>query len=402
MSFDTVPLSEIAEVRLGRQRSPKNHSGPNNRKYLRAANVGWNGLILDDVKVMNFSDAEMATYRLQPGDLLLNEASGSPAEVGKPAIWMDEIEDCAFQNTLLRVRPGPAVEPRYLLHYLRQQAVSAAFARGSRGVGIHHLGREALANWPVALPSLAEQRRITAILDHADALRAKRGEALERLRDLTQSIFIEMFGDPHPDRTRWPTVALGEALTRIESGSSPNCLTRPARDGEYGILKLGAVTTGTFIPHENKALPSGVLPDLRNEVRVGDLLFTRKNTSELVGACAYVRDTPQGLLLPDLIFRLCLAADSRLIPQFVRHAMMYPSLRGHIQRLAGGSAGSMPNISKAKLQTVQIPRPPQELQRQFQDRLMSIDGLLVDNSDSSMRLDSLFTSLQSRAFRRDL
>lgn len=191
-----VELEAIAEVRLGRQRSPKNHSGPNNRKYLRAANVGWDGLKLDDVKTMNFTDAEMKTYGLEVGDLLLNEASGSPNEVGKPAIWMGEIEDCAFQNTLLRVRPTDRVDPRYLLHYLHEQAVTAAFARGSRGVGIHHLGREALSKWPVPLPPLDEQRRIAAILDQADAVRKKRWAVLRHLDDLRTSVFSGMFGDP--------------------------------------------------------------------------------------------------------------------------------------------------------------------------------------------------------------
>jgi len=96
------------------------------RPYVRAANVSWSGLRLDDVKTMNFTDSEMDTYRLQPGDLLLGEASGSPREVGKPVLWRGEIADCAFQNTLIRVRPkGP--DPEYLLHYFRHQALSGKF-----------------------------------------------------------------------------------------------------------------------------------------------------------------------------------------------------------------------------------------------------------------------------------
>ena len=72
------------------------------RPYVRAANVGWGGLLLDDVKLMNFTDAELAVYGLQAGDLLLNEASGSASEVGKPAIWTGEIVPCAFQNPASR------------------------------------------------------------------------------------------------------------------------------------------------------------------------------------------------------------------------------------------------------------------------------------------------------------
>ena len=75
------------------------------RPYLRSANVTWEGVSLDDVKEMNFDDNDYEKYKLEPGDLLLNEASGSPHEVGKPAIWHGEIDECCFQNTLLRLRP---------------------------------------------------------------------------------------------------------------------------------------------------------------------------------------------------------------------------------------------------------------------------------------------------------
>ncbi|BBX60564.1 Type-1 restriction enzyme EcoKI specificity protein [Mycobacterium shottsii] len=170
MNWPVRPLSEVAEVRLGRQRSPKNHQGDSMRPYLRAANVTWSGLSLDDVKSMNFTGEELATYRLKPGDIVLGEASGSPGEVGKPAIWSGEIPDCAFQNTLIRVRPREH-EPRFLLHYFRYQALVGKFVEHSRGVGIHHLGRARLATWPTPVPPIAEQRRIVDLLeDHLSRL----------------------------------------------------------------------------------------------------------------------------------------------------------------------------------------------------------------------------------------
>ena len=167
------------------------------RPYLRAANVGLDGLLLDDVMTMNFTDEEMNVYRLRQGDIVLGEASGSAKEVGKPAIWNDEVEDCAFQNTLLRVRPHSA-DSRFLLHFFQFQAGTGGFASRSRGVGIHHLGRESLATLPTPVPPIEEQRRIADILDRADALRAKRREALALLDDLTQSIFLDMFGQDSP------------------------------------------------------------------------------------------------------------------------------------------------------------------------------------------------------------
>src|SRR5690242_19856876 len=89
-------LQDVADVRLGRQRSPKNHSGPNMRPYLLAANVAWSGLSLNDVKEMNFSREEAERYQLREGDVLVSEASGSIGEVGKPAVWRGQIADCCF------------------------------------------------------------------------------------------------------------------------------------------------------------------------------------------------------------------------------------------------------------------------------------------------------------------
>lgn len=91
-------VGEVGDVRLGRQRSPKNRSADFPTKYVRAANITWTGLDLTDVLDMDFRPGERASYRLQPGDVLLSEASGSASEVGKPAIWTGELEDCCFHT----------------------------------------------------------------------------------------------------------------------------------------------------------------------------------------------------------------------------------------------------------------------------------------------------------------
>ena len=154
-----VRLEAIAEVRLGRQRSPARALGPNMRPYMRAANVTWNGMDLADMKDMDFSPGEQVTYRLRDGDILLSEASGSISEVGKPAIWRNQIEECYFQNTLIRVRShGPSLEYLYI-HFL-YDALAERFRAIAKGVGINHLGAENLSGWLDSLPPLAEQLRI--------------------------------------------------------------------------------------------------------------------------------------------------------------------------------------------------------------------------------------------------
>ena len=189
-------LESISEVRLGRQRSPKRANGPYMRPYLRAANVTWDGLDLSDVKEMDFNPGELETYRLEPGDILLAEASGSADEVGKPAVWKEEIKDCCFQNTLIRVRPYRLIVS-YLFHHLLSDARSGALGRAARGVGIHHLGAERSSSWAVALPPLAEQRRIAAEVERRLSVIQKMEHTVEaslaRAERLRQSILKQAF-----------------------------------------------------------------------------------------------------------------------------------------------------------------------------------------------------------------
>jgi type I restriction enzyme S subunit len=129
------------------------------RPYLRAANVTWDGLDLSDVNEMNFPPEQLETFRLQAEDILLSEASGSASEVGKPALWRGQIENCCFQNTLIRVRScGP--DPRYLLLHFKADAELGRFSKAARGVGIHHLGAKAMEEWPLRLAPFGEQLRI--------------------------------------------------------------------------------------------------------------------------------------------------------------------------------------------------------------------------------------------------
>lgn len=137
-------LGEVAEVRLGRQRSPKNHAGTRIRPYLRATNVTWDGLDLSDVKEMNFTEAESETYELRAGDVVVAEASGSASEVGKPAIWRGEIEGCCFQNTLVPIRTSH-LSPEFLRYFVLSEARSGRIGDAAPGVGIHHIGSARLS-----------------------------------------------------------------------------------------------------------------------------------------------------------------------------------------------------------------------------------------------------------------
>ncbi|GAA3268863.1 restriction endonuclease subunit S [Paenarthrobacter aurescens] len=295
----------------------------------------------------------------------------------------------------LPVKDSSRLDSTYLSRVLESMDHTGAANRAAMG---GTLNKASLAAIRIPIPPLEEQRRIAAVLDKADELRAKRRRAIAHLDALIQSIFHSMFGDPSKaeDGQR-----LEELLASIDSGTSPVSEDRPATPDEWGILKVSAVTSQTYIDSENKALISSK-PKTANEVCPGDVLFTRKNTPKLVAAVAIVRRTRPRLLIPDLVFRLNIRDRTQLDPEYLQSVMAYPTQRASVQRLAGGSAASMSNISKSKLATVKIPVPPLELQQTFATRVAAVERLKETHRKHLAELDALFASLQNRAFKGEL
>lgn len=307
----------------------------------------------------------------------------------------------AYQRTyIIESQDKTLLDTRYLYHFLDRYLVHLRGQSIGGVIKYIKLGNLTDANLP--LPPLPEQKRIAAILDQADALREKRRAAIAKLDELLQSVFLDMFGDPVTNPKGWDVSTLSNLLLSIDSGWSPKCEDRPANINEWGILKLGSVTWCNFNPSENKALPNGARPRPELEVRPGDILFSRKNTYELVAASAYVWETRPNLMLPDLVFRLILKNENAVIPIFLWQQLVNGHMRKGIQSLAGGAAGSMPNISKAKLKAVQVITPPIELQQRYVNVIQSYRRQNLRMQESLYKLDSLFSSLQQRAFRGDL
>ena len=303
---------------------------------------------------------------------------------------------------IIPILPKDGVSRDYLFYFLRTpDTVNLATSRCS-GANLPRLGPKQLASFQIPLPPLAEQKRIARILDAADTLRAKRREALAQLDTLLQSTFLDMFGDPVTNSMGWEFEGFDNWLDNIDSGWSPKCLDRKALVREWGVLKLGAVTWCEFDDSAQKALPPSLAPRPELEVAPGDLLFVRKNTHDLVAAVAYVHRVRPRLMLSDLIFRLRLKSGSGIEPTFLWQLLIQPKQRQIVQKFAGGSAGSMPNISKAKLKTLKLIKPSLDLQHQFAAIVESVEHQKASQRAHLAELDTLFASLQSRAFRGDL
>lgn len=129
---------------------------------------------------------------------------------------------------------------------------------------------------------------------------------------------------------------------------------------------------------------------------------SRANTTELVGATAYVFETPPNLLLPDKLWRFVWKQPVQVEPFYVWSFFQTATVRRELGRRATGTSGSMKNISKPKVLSMLVPTPPLLLQRQFAARVQEIRALEGRQAESRRRLDDLFQSLLHRAFQGEL
>jgi type I restriction enzyme S subunit len=263
-------------------------------------------------------------------------------------------------------------------------------------VTVKHLSARELSTIEFTMPEYEKQRKIADILVSIENIIEKKKQELEQLDTFVKSRFVELFGDPIKNPKGWEVVKLSECLERIDNGKSFTCDSN-AREGVFpAILKLSAATYGDYRPYENKALLDEKQFVESVEVHRGDLLFTRKNTPDLVGMAAYVFETPEKLMMPDLIFRL--VTNERMTPTFLWQLINNREFRPAIQGISGGSAKSMSNISKERLKNIEVICPPISEQKKLEGVLEQVDKSKSKIQKSLEETQLLFDSLMQKYF----
>ena len=364
------------------------------------------GLYIKDVLSGSEIRAEKE-YRVEEGDFVYNRLF---AWKGSFAVATKADDGCYVSNEF----PCFAVncdraDPLYLWKYFSRTSAwdeALGLSTGGTPTSRNRLKEEKFLALKLPLPPLPEQRRIVARIEELAAKinegRAMRERAVEETEALTISAKRSLFGET--PQTNW--IRLSRFVSEIENGKSPQCESRPATDDEWGVLKVGAISFGEFDERENKALPVGLAFEPRYEVRSGDFLMSRANTTELVGACAIVDRTRPRLLLSDKTFRFHFRCNAELSPDWLDHAMKSPALREQIERGASGTSPTMKNISKEKVLELLLPPHSLPEQRRIVEELdalqAKVDALKTLQTETAAELDALLPSILDKAFKGDL
>jgi type I restriction enzyme S subunit len=157
--WDSYRISDLGSVKLGRQRAPKFMTGKYFKPYLRVINVLDGELDLIDVEEMDFSDSDFNNHLLLPGDILITEGDiTSVFNVGRSAIYRGEIENCCFQNTLIRFRAGPKVIPEFAHYLFRAAFYQGVFAHAANMTTVAHLGADRFSKIRISAPPIKTQK----------------------------------------------------------------------------------------------------------------------------------------------------------------------------------------------------------------------------------------------------
>ena len=344
-------------------------------------------------------------YRALPDDLIF-----SKIRVGQGSLCVipDTVDHVAVSGEYPVYRVDPEVIlPGFLSLLLRteqfQKLLQSISSGNTTKKRIHPKQFEALE---VPLPDVDEQQRLVAeyaaaqaeaarLEAEADQIEADAVQAFEAALGLTplpalprQRTRIARYADldrwshegalqqaraDHSFEASYDLVRLGDAVADLKNGWSPQCLDRPITAEEWGVLKVGAVSMGHYRPEENKALPQKLEPVPGLEVVSGDVLIGRANILRLVGAAAYVRQTPSRLMLCDKIFRVEFDPEVPLDPEFLVAVLQTPALRQQIEAAATGTSPTMKNISKASLLDLLLPLPA-SLEEQQELVLSLVEG----------------------------
>jgi len=334
---------------------------------------------------------------LEEGDLIMSVRG----TIGKVGIVPHELHGGNITANLIRISPNKQrVYERYLWMYMRSPEFLNSLDNESSSTTIKTIKAPNLKALLIPLPSLEKQKRIADILDRAEALRAKRRAALAQLDEITEAIFIEMFGDPVTNPKEWKKVGMPEVVVGkygIKAGPFGSSLKKEEyTTSGYRIYGQEQVIAGRFDIGDYYISERKYQQLKACAVNEGDLLVS------LVGSFGKVLVVPPGIEPGIINPRLLKITPNKnlLTSDFLTALLSLPAIQAEFERMAHG--GTMGILNAGLLKQLQVILPPLDLQREFSHHVKAIENYKSAYEASLAELDELFFSLQYRAFRGEL
>ncbi|HEY2470154.1 MAG TPA: restriction endonuclease subunit S [Terracidiphilus sp.] len=328
---------------------------------------------------------------VKPKDLLL-AWSGTPGTSFGAHIW--EGPEGVLNQHIFRVDiDRTKIDPVWAMRSINNQ-LDHLISQAHGGVGLKHVTRGVVQEMTIPLPPLAEQRRITAILDKADHLRQMRRLTLQKLDSLTQSWFVCMFGDPARNPSGLPVVTLGDIVHSVSDG--PHVSPRYSETG-IPFLSTRNIRPGNIVWDDLKYITHEDAEVQWKKCRPqnGDVLYTKGGTTGLAVAIDF--NEPIAVWVHVALIR---PDTSKVDPTWLETALNSPHCYAQSQRYTHGIANR--DLGLTRMTRIQMYLPALDDQRKFVRVRREINRLIARATASLSELDRGFASLQHRAFRGEL
>jgi len=298
--WETSSIKRHFSVQLGKMlQNQPNGPGDTLRPYLRAANISWGKVLIDDLKEMWFSESEKAQYRIEKGDLLVSEGG----DVGRAALWNDELDECYIQNAINRVRSRNGALSSHLYYWTYFLKHVGYIDTLCNKATIAHYTAEKVMNTVYLCPPLPEQHAIAAFLDREtariDALIAKKQRFIELLEEKRQALITQAVTkglDPDVEMKDSGVEWLGEVpagwlvttlrrICRVQQGLQ---IPQAERYYDPGLGRLEYITVKSIHTEDAKDIKEYIQnPPERVVCHPEDILFARTGaTGEVItGYC---------------------------------------------------------------------------------------------------------------------
>lgn len=326
---------------------------------------------------------ERKAFLYEPGTILISTIGdiGKACLITKPAASNQQLTGIVVDKEIIIPE---------LFYYWILRSKKLLNNKANKAV-ISILNNKLLKQIKVSFPkSYEEQSKVVAQLNKIQELIDRRLKSIELLEEYSRSVFLEVFGDPVLDYKA--LIPFKEVLNNIRSGwSPPNVENVRRKNTEIAILKQSAISSRAFYPGEHKVLLNAENVDIDKKIIVeqNDLLFSRKNTPDYVGASGYVFENTDNLVIPDTIFKLVYNKD-KVSGIYLYYLLNDENYKLKVQRIAKGSATSMKGISQTRLKELEIPLPDRDKQDSFEKHILKIQSLKKKYKLSLSFLRNLF------------
>ncbi len=330
---------------------------------------------------------------IQPSDVLLSIAG----TIGRSCVVPRHLPEMNCNQAVCVIRPNRnTLEPNFLNYWLASSDAKKQMARGKATGVISNFNLTLARDIQIPLPPLSEQKRIADILDRAEGLRSKRRASLALLDELTQSIFLDMFGDPVSNPKGWEMCILNDICEEISdiNHKMPKAVSTGVpfvsakdltNDGRLSFENVKYISQMDFEDYSRKSCP-----------KKGDIIYSRIGAN--LGKARIVDvDFPFLASYSCCIIRPIETLVSRL---FLCYLMDSPFMLKQAHR--GVRAIGVPDLGLGEIKQFNIILPPRELQRSFEDRIFQLHSIKSINLRCLSQIDCYFASLQHRAFRGEL